>query len=511
MRPKRIYYDSQKDKYYYVLKNKKIFVKVPKNISLKQLQKVNIKNIINIEKPKRVKRRRKVVKSKFEKKIDDSMIRTTASNYIFQPQKKFIDLAEYQSFVKKEPLIIQGIKPIKKEASIIEGIKIPISEKYKEEEKLIAEGRKILEKKLEKNTIEELTLFDDFQNNIKVFFKSMTDEQKSKLSLRLLHKNYLRYFKNLKEDSDNILKEYNNLPTKQKDAVNSSRYFNIFKNYVLNNDLIPEHIVLDESMVVEPIDNKFSEMRGLPPRTLPSLTTEFRKYNKDKKKDVMPSLKEKALSTKEKLEQTPSFSGSTKGEEFPAGTLDGKGKGEDGLYNNEIEKILKIRLKHFVPCIPSDKTNELLQYIRNGQKEFAFVINTNPSDSDGSGNDGYRPGHWTAVYMDNRDDYPSAEYFDPLCEGNIPKDVYNIMKKIAVKMNPHLMFKYKQNMLRRQALNNSNCGQHCIKFIEDRNNCVPFCEASGYDDFIEKHKGSDNSQDGEKDLKKVLKKYNSYI
>lgn len=135
MRPKRIYYDSQKDKYYYVLKNKKIFVKVPKNISLKQLQKVNIKNIINIEKPKRVKRRRKVVKSKFEKKIDDSMIRTTASNYIFQPQKKFIDLAEYQSFVKKEPLIIQGIKPIKKEASIIEGIKIPISEKFKEEEK----------------------------------------------------------------------------------------------------------------------------------------------------------------------------------------------------------------------------------------------------------------------------------------------------------------------------------------------------------------------------------------
>lgn len=490
MRPKRIYYDSQKDKYYYFLKNKKIFVKVPKNISLKQLQKVNIKNIINIEKPKRVKRRRKVVKSKFEKKIDDSMIRTTASNYIFQPQKKFIDLAEYQSFVKKEPLIIQGIKPIKiekKEAPIIEGIKIPI--------------------KIGKIP----TLFDDFQNNIKVFFKSMTDEEKSKLSLRLLHKNYLRYFKNLKEDSDNISVEYNNLPTDAKDAVNSSGYFNIFKNYVLNNDLIPEHIVLDESMVVEPIDNKFSEMRGLPPRTLPSLTPEFRKYNKDKKKDIMPSLKEKALSTKEKLEQTPSFSGSTKGEEFPAGTLDGKGKGEDGLYNNEIEKILKIRLKHFIPCIPSDKTNELLQYIRNGQKEFAFVINTNPSDSDGSGNDGYRPGHWTAVYMDNRDDYPSAEYFDPLCEGNIPKDVYNIMKKIAVKMNPNLMFKYKQNMLRRQALDNSNCGQHCIKFIEDRNNCVPFCEASGYDDFIEKHKGSDDSQDGEKDLKKVLKKYNSYI
>jgi hypothetical protein len=90
----------------------------------------------------------------------------------------------------------------------------------------------------------------------------------------------------------------------------------------------------------------------------------------------------------------------------------GQNTNSDGLYNDQIEKILKKRLKHFVPCIAADKTHELMRYVGKKDKEFAFVINTNPSESDGTGNDGYPPGHWTCVYIDNRDDYPSCEYFD---------------------------------------------------------------------------------------------------
>ena len=115
------------------------------------------------------------------------------------------------------------------------------------------------------------------------------------------------------------------------------------------------------------------------------------------------------------------------------------------------------------------------------------------------------------VYIDNRDDYPSCEFYDPLAEGLPPKPVITIMRKIAKKMNPEKMFKYKQNLIRRQSYRTNRCGHHCIKFIEDRMNGIPFCEASGYDDFIQKHKGSDGSDDGEKDLEKVLPKYNSYI
>jgi hypothetical protein len=44
--------------------------------------------------------------------------------------------------------------------------------------------------------------------------------------------------------------------------------------------------------------------------------------------------------------------------------LSGLGYGDDdGLYNDEIERIAKKRLKHFVPCIPADKTDELMKYI----------------------------------------------------------------------------------------------------------------------------------------------------
>jgi hypothetical protein len=152
-----------------------------------------------------------------------------------------------------------------------------------------------------------------------------------------------------------------------------------------------------------------------------------------------------------------------------------------------------------------------MKYVSKGDKEFAFVINTNPSDSDGSGNDGYRSGHWTCVYFDNRDDYPSSEFYDPLAEGKPPKPVVDIMRRIARKMNPEKMFKYKQNMIRRQSRVTSNCGQHCIKFIEDRMNGVPFCESSGYDDYIERNQGADNSEDGERDLKKYIPVYKSYV
>jgi hypothetical protein len=47
-------------------------------------------------------------------------------------------------------------------------------------------------------------------------------------------------------------------------------------------------------------------------------------------------------------------------------------------------------------------------------RSFAAVINTNPSQSDGTGQDGFQVGHWRAIFVDNRDDYPSIEYFDPL-------------------------------------------------------------------------------------------------
>jgi hypothetical protein len=190
-----------------------------------------------------------------------------------------------------------------------------------------------------------------------------------------------------------------------------------------------------------------------------------------------------------------------------------KGTGDgDGLYNDEIAKVVKKRIKNYVPVIASDEINELPRYVARGDKRFGFVINTNPSTSDGSGNDGYRTGHWRAVYINNEDDYPTVEYFDPLTEGKMPPELITMCRKIAMKMNPSMMFKYKQNMLRRQSKMTSNCGWHSVKFLDDRYNGVPWSEATGYTDYMERlNSAPDDSHDGEKDISKYIKKYESYI
>jgi hypothetical protein len=85
-------------------------------------------------------------------------------------------------------------------------------------------------------------------------------------------------------------------------------------------------------------------------------------------------------------------------------------------------------------------------------------------------------------------------------------------RKIAMKMNPSMMFKYKQNMLRRQSKLTSSCGHHSIKFLDDRYNGVPYADATGYTDYMEQHSSApDDSQDGERDIAKAIKKYESYI
>jgi hypothetical protein len=192
--------------------------------------------------------------------------------------------------------------------------------------------------------------------------------------------------------------------------------------------------------------------------------------------------------------------------------VEGGGYDGEGLFNDEIEKIAKKRIKDYVPVIASDQLNELPKYVARGDKRFGFVVNTNPSTSDGSGNDSYPPGHWTAVFINNEDDYPSIEFFDPLAQGKMPEDLIKMCRRIAVKMNPEVMFKYKQNMLRRQSKMTSNCGFHAVKYLDDRYNGVPFSEATGYDDYMESLNNTpDGSRDGEKEIASYIKKYESYI
>jgi hypothetical protein len=391
-RPRRLYVDPNK-KPYYIINKKKVYVKIPKGVSMKQLQKVNIKNIIQLPTKRRVKRKKKFVKPLFSDKITSGMLKGPE---IYSP---YGQLPTYYFEEKKifPPLSELGKKP-REDVFIPSAVKIPMATLIEEE----------------------------------IPFATPISERNDNTVRSLL---------------DTFSEATSSAKTVSEPSVEPTTF----------------------------VKKKTAE------------TIAQRVVRKNQEKDTI---------AKRVLERK-------------------RGKGinsnDDGLYNDEIEKITKKRLKHFVPVIPSDKTQDLLKYVKRKDKEFAFVINTNPSESDGSGTDGYRSGHWTCVYIDNRDDYPSCEFYDPLAEGLPPKPVITIMRKIAKKMNPEKMFKYKQNLIRRQSYRTNRCGHHCIKFIEDRMNGIPFCEASGYDDFIQKHKGSDGSDDGEKDLEKVLPKYNSYI
>lgn len=183
------------------------------------------------------------------------------------------------------------------------------------------------------------------------------------------------------------------------------------------------------------------------------------------------------------------------------------GYGSDGLYEDEVATIAKKRLKDFIPVIAKDETQELMKYVKKGDKQFAFVINTDNSDQPGR--------HWRCVYINNRDDYPSIEYFDPLTEGKPEQSLIDICRKIAIRMNSEKLFKFKMNMIRRQSKLSSNCGYHAIQFLEGRYQGIPFSEITGYDEFVEKmkkeHGDLDGSGQGESELKPFMRAYDSYI
>lgn len=402
MRPRRLFIDEKTNRAYYIINKKKVFVKVPKGVSLKQIQKVNIKNIIQVPKAKRVKRRNKRIKPQFQQRLVSSMAPGVLPSsgglptYVFQEKKPVQSIEDVQkAFVKNEPKLL-------KDAEIVP-----------QNQKLVIEG---------------------------------------------------------------------SLPPRPQ---------------------IPRVESIDFSSGKPSIASSIASSRAPTPPTSPRPLGAFRRTTEKTRLSDKDIIELRKIQVEE--EEARKEENIRKMFEKPVGK--GSGMGEEGLYDNEVEKIASKRLKYFVPCIASDETDQLMKYVKRGDKEFAFVINTDPSGTPGR--------HWTCVYIDNRDDYPSMEFFDPLAEGTPPKAVIDVMRKIASKMNPEKMFKYKYNIIRRQSTRTNNCGHHCIKFLEDRYNGIPFCEASGYDDFIDQNKdklmGADGSVLGEGEVLKMMPKYNSYI
>lgn len=433
-RPRRLYTDEN-GKFYYIINKKKVLIKVPKGATMKQVQKVNIKNIVNLTQAKRIKRRKKKVNAKFEKvpqqNLLSSLVKQTEGGlpyYIFKEKQQFPTLDD----------ISKGTDKDKFKQDFLDYIRLP----------------------------QRLAL---------------PPPENPNLIMGELLPSAPPVAPELIESAD-IPRVKRPLPP------------------------IPISISnLDEagSPIVSPLKSKIQ------PKAVPVIYRASSKFISDLFTTAGKVLSKQDISKKTtKLINQETYEKAIK--KYNKG-LKGGGDDDDGLYNDEIEKILTKRIKDYVPVIPADKTNDLLKYVARGDKRFSAVINTADSKSDGTGKNGNSMGHWTSVYINNEDDFPTIEYFDPLVQNDIPDRLYNTLRKIARTMNPEMMFKFKPNMIRRQNIKTSTCGYHSMKFLDDRYNGMPFHEASGYDNFIEQNKGADDSLDGEKDIDDYKKKYSNYI
>ena len=560
-RPRRLYKDS-KGRYFYIVNNQQKFVKVPKDMAEKDVVKISLKTLENLINRRRVKRRKKRPKYAFEQAIvkgapepskltiEGRKIPEIEDIVKNTKQKKAVQLAEnvesfFDTLVNKKMGLLSGTKLITQGEKGIASEKVadqlPSAEKGNESVDKLDTRLKKIAKKIIKLAASSEGLdkvygtrgiegpnFRVFTQNAIKLFPDLSESDRNEL-IQTLAKN-----KQLQDNFNTTLYEEGEAREKSGEA---QKIRDMMKEFREQKKTGKEDVNVSKPLAPPPptapkppVRSEVDEVRSRIKKAIRTPRTTG---------DLMPSLKVKPKTTEEKLAETPSFSGTTpSGTTEPAAPLStspmaesiaeqvrreiaseekarglmglGEEDGDDSLYNDEIATIIKKRVGKVVPVIPSDKVKYLKDYVKKGDKTFAAVINTNPSESDGTGQDGFQVGHWRAIFVDNRDDYPSIEFFDPLVSSP-SKELVVELKKIAKKMNPERMFLYKENRLQRQAKEASTCGFHAAQFIDDRMNGNSWCNSTGYDDYINRIGGADDSKSGEAEIRKTIKKYKVYL
>jgi hypothetical protein len=143
---------------------------------------------------------------------------------------------------------------------------------------------------------------------------------------------------------------------------------------------------------------------------------------------------------------------------------------DEGLYDDQIEKILESKTHRFVPVIMCDEIPSLLPLINKRTRQFAFVINNEPSTKKGQ--------HWRAVFIDF--EKYEIDYYDSLVSQPSKRFLQDI-KLLVDKVDPPVYMKLKVNMIKQQSDDSSDCGYFCIKFITDMFKGRKFTFASGFD------------------------------
>lgn len=166
---------------------------------------------------------------------------------------------------------------------------------------------------------------------------------------------------------------------------------------------------------------------------------------------------------------------------------DGKNNNlQDGLYNTEIDNIMK-PFKWFIGTIPFNELDNLLK--NTSLMKFSFIMNTaNMNDNNNVMH------HWIAFYIDLKNEC-SIEIYDPLARIQKDKIKYNkikhILKRYVENNKIQCYVKLKDNKIPQQN-KSSLCGFLCIRFLLARNNNIPFKKITNYSKISFSEKDAQN-------------------
>jgi chorismate mutase len=536
-RPRRLYYNEKTNKYYYLINGKKVFIKVPAGMSQKQAQTINIKNIIQGD-ARRLKPKKKRVKAKYTKKLDKGMEKLQPSPFstgrptYYQPPisttilERNIAKSEDTTTNKLLELLLKGAK---ENIQLPEQPNIPLPTveitpvKVKPDIEKVAETiKKTYDDAMDFISESKLTQKTPMSIKASPATQAVMDETREQ-KVREQVFEQIRNKKKRERESDiglptNLFSQQTPQQTPQQTTPPQRAPPPITPGTV-NTTRTPRTAPpqppadIDRELIEQfTRQNLGQEAFGEIQPQNPYKPTIDQQYTKEQIEQIARRLNI--------LSQIPHIKRQNKAKFITAimriKNQSGKGckcekKDDDGLYNDEIEEIMQKRIKNYVPTVAQDKVHTLLQYVNPNDKYFAAVVNTEPSHSSGR--------HWRCIFIDNRDDFPSAEYFDPLAERSKPEPaLLEVMRMIAKKMNPEKYFKFKFNKLQRQSNKTSNCGFHVMQFIEDRVNADDFETASGWKSYMKRKqqgKGIPDTIDGEKNVKPyqemIEKKFSSYL
>ena len=160
---------------------------------------------------------------------------------------------------------------------------------------------------------------------------------------------------------------------------------------------------------------------------------------------------------------------------------------QDGMTSDEIQAVLKKKLHHVIPVIPSNGISDLLPLVNSKTQHFGFVIN---SQSDLKGGL-----HWRAIYIDRK----KAEvcFFDSLVS-EPTEAVLRGIKQLIHKMDDSLYYKLKINRIKLQSDNTSTCGAFALRFIADMYEGKAFKNATNF---------TDKNLEGEKSIRKYISRW----